>query len=520
MLLEKHEYFEIFANKKILMPINVSDISGYSQLIKDVLSLILECKGQIDFIVYDCSFNTKSKKSELDINARKVLNKILADYNTSSEIINLKNTLPSYWGLFHFNHDKNITILRGNSEILRSIHSLWFSKNWNTLNFSVKGFREKMTLNMDVKGYLAGKKIISQILERKKYEFVLIPNGKYPVQVGMKQQSELANCKVLFYEHDNQKVFLQKFQTQDFDSLSRSLNSWIDSTTESERKSWIEWSSKWLINQENNESQNIFLGNQKTVMPDWKLLANVESRIDSNLVTIFTNSLDEKYSNLPREMNGWNSQVEAILAAAERIRELGLKPHIRLHPNTQWKSVRELIEIVVPVSRAKISFQFPWEGPSTYWLIKNSKFIVTWGSTVALESLAKGIPAVNLGPSRYQHMNVIHVLNQMDLKCFEIGDLKVPNIERSLLAIYALKNYGIQNLSKNYSNQIGLKEISKPGFFQKILSTYNMLVLFLINPLKANSRNLHRMIIFLVGKERSRQIMIFTLKFLDNFNCK
>jgi hypothetical protein len=174
-----------------------------------------------------------------------------------------------------------------------------------------------------------------------------------------------------------------------------------------------------------------------------------------------------------------------------------------------------MVEIFKMLEIKKLSYQLPWEGPSTYWHLRNSKVIVTWGATVALEALADGVAAINLGPSRYRYASGITTVNEKSIKDINFENIEFPDRQRILLAIYALKNYGLQHDGLKELNAVDLNEKNRVRNFLKLfVYRVNMLKLFLFDPLKLSSRDFIRILSLVFGRKKAKIVFYFILKLI------
>jgi hypothetical protein len=147
-------------------------------------------------------------------------------------------------------------------------------------------------------------------------------------------------------------------------------------------------------------------------------------------------------------MNGWNSQEHAFVEVIEALRRINEKMIFRIHPNTANKSWYELISLIAAIKDLQIKIVLPWDEISTYSLLQNASKVVTWGSTVCLESTAMGIPTYNLGRTHYDTIIDVKILTpQMvannDFEPIQPGQLK------SKIAIFMTRNWGYKLPTQN-----------------------------------------------------------------------
>ncbi len=512
-----NDYVQDLTKKNVLIVVSNTNVRAYSSVLIDILNIVRFSEGSAKLVWYE-DVQKNSNKTYRYRSMIKEINQRSIEY--------CKNLETLYAGFVRFEECKNLDckpnlkidptsspnfLKTKNPELLRSIHADWFGKNLKTLSFSVEGRNEKKHFRFDIARYNLGFGLVNKYIQ--KVDVVILPNGKYPHQVGMKQAALESGKDIFFYERDNNRTFLQKFQTQDFEVLGKGLESWINSISKEEKHYWINWSEIWLAKQRLDMKQNIFLLSQDGENSKSIKIKDLFMKNYHKVIPIFTSSLDEKISNLPVDLNGWQSQVEAISICADQIKSQGFIPHVRLHPNLERKSLREMIEIFKVLEIKKLSYQFPWEGPSTYWLLRNSKLVVTWGATVALEALADGVSAINLGPSRYNYASGISTLNPKNIKDMSFENIKLPDRQRILLTIYALKNYGLQHIGLKELNAFDLNENDKVrNFIELFVNRVNMLKMFLFDPLKLSSRDFIRILSLVFGRKGAKTVFYFVLK--------
>ena len=518
--IKSNDYVSLLQQKKIMLALSIKNLYGYEGVLINVLEICKLSGARLQVVIYDDSYVNIIKNLLLFIRPSKKMESALAYCETITskykELVSIN---------FYSTHDSVLKapirlsssvlqILYSYPELYRSIHAAWYGSNLKTLHFSVKGIREKLLWREQLFKFNLGYNLVKEFSSRQDYGFVFVPNGKYPDQVGIKCGAKAMNLQVLYFEHDNRRTFLQPFQTQDVVRLSSALNNWTLSLKPSEVRNWVKWADDWIARQGSNSFQNQFLnfGSQFDVA-DTDLKYKLEEVINS-LIVIFTSSIDERVSNLSIDLNGWAPQSNAIVECAKKIRQDGFYPHVRLHPNMQWKSLRDLLELLKALEKSQISYQLPWEGPSTYWLLGSSKSVVTWGSTVALESMSMGIPTYNLGPSKYQEITGIMTFNDRTLHEFNFNFPISPDVKKAKLAIFATKNYGIQDQIHPIFNNYTEKTVKSILTFPK-KSSLVLLINVLKNPFNSSSRDFFRVLSFLCGPCTAKKILVKFSKFVN-----
>ena len=509
------DYVLKFDKKSILLLVSTRNIPGYTNVIWNILQSAQKANAVVNLVLFE------EKTSNFVYNflnlrkSKKLRQQVITQCNEIISTVGGDITLTFLAQKRQFNVLTQIINQRRSQiddELIRSIHGAWVGRNWKTMSFSVVGPREYISWCSELEKYNFGNNLVKNFFQEKFYDLVLVPNGRYPAQLGMKRAAVEKSSTVLFYERDNSKTFLQNFQTQDRESLSTYLSEWLKLTTESERALWKSWSNEWLINQRVDTRQNPFVWPGEKMKRESKFHDLIMNNSTSLVIPIFTSSVGERFSNLPRPLNGWKSQPDAVLACANKILADGLIPHVRLHPNLQWKSLREMAEIVVPLERAGISYQLPWEGPDSYYILEQSSTIITWSSTIALEALAIGKFAFNLDISAHQLISGIKTLNSYSLKDVNLTTGYSIDLDNVLLAVYACKNFGVEDWNNSKPNFASMTEVKSFFRFKKVWTSFTMIFGLIINPWKSNSRNLMRILIFFFGKKFSRKILIMILK--------
>lgn len=511
--LESKDYIKLLAQKKVLLPISVRNLYGYEGVILNILEICRLSKAKVHLIIYDdVNLNTR-RRLLLLIKYRTIVRQTLTYCESFTE--KFKDSVSvNFYSMQKSAQNSPVKssysvsqILKLCPELYRSIHATWFGRNWKTLSFHVKGPREKCSLRNEISKFNLGFTLIDELSRNNNYDFVFVPNGKYPDQVGIKYRSKTANFQILYFEHDNGRTFLQKFQTQNMKCMKSALRNWTKTLNSSEELKWINWADNWVLQQKTNSFQNQFLRHNSQFNISDKALKDHLDKIDKPLIVIFTSSIDERVSNLSIDLNGWASQGAAIVECAKKIKLDGFYPHVRLHPNMQWKSLRDLLEIIKFLEQINISYQLPWEGPDTYWLLEKSKSIVTWGSTVGLESMAMGIPTYNLGLSKYQDIVRIPTFTKSTLHRFNFNSPILPHVRKVKLAIFATKNYGLQDLIHTTLNNPHKKRIKLIKLLNK-KSSFIMMINMIQNPLKSSSRDVFRVLAFFFGSFAAKKILV------------
>lgn len=441
------DFERVFSNTRVLIAVSGIKSQKNANVLSELLLNFTSCRAQIDLVYCPVPMATISgrrfiyNRTDESRNVRQLLEEISRNCDTSF------NIFESSMQLADFDTVAQPDLSEIDEELLRSIRSVWMSQNLKSLNFKVTGKVETKLLKLNLAQYEFGKASVLKQYSVEEYDFVLVPNGRWPWEVGMKHGAELRKSKIMYYENgtrERESVFIEPFQTQDIESMNKYFKELIGRLDKSQQIEAISWASAWLKRQKSDPNLNpfVFLDVSKQVTP----IPRSKKRFleSSSLVPIFTSSIDERFSNLAMNFNGWQSQIDGIISISQRLVDTGRIPYVRIHPNAGWKSASELIEIIRKCKDNNIDFQLPWHGPNTYELISRAQMIITWGSTVSLESTAIGIPTFNLGRTRYDCSIDVQIVSKESLSKIDFAKTNDVDPRKTLIAIYITRHWGIE----------------------------------------------------------------------------
>ncbi len=289
---------------------------------------------------------------------------------------------------------------------------------------------------------------------------VMFFNGRYPAQAAVKEASEELGLPWFSIEHGStpsKSLHIEQFQTQDRERIQGFISSWSSNLNQKDLEKIDLLVKDWLLSQQTSLKQNSFLN----IKSEFKrMFMNNEQ-----LATIFTSSLHEEIS-----CPNWNNDNIRTLTAktithALELRKIGLRPIVRMHPNTGNGNWRDICILITSLRNHGVEYILPWEPISSYELADSSKVISTWRSTIGLEMLAIG-RSINL--LSQSHYDLVTSLAVIDERCDSIT--KVTEIhemsETATLAIYYYTNYGI-----------GIHELSQNGIINLGRETYSNILL-------------------------------------------
>jgi hypothetical protein len=418
----------------------------YPWHIASISKIIHQTGGSLTLLKYDnleykirkFDFRTRTPKNEKS--EKKYFKSLSEKYATRiimpGQIDLNKEQLDLIKQLKHLEDIKQINV-----ELFYSILSIWMSRELVTLQRRDLSTEEVKLMQNDILNYFRVVTLVDDSIKHNQTDLIIVPNGRYPDQVGIKHAAEKNAIEYFHFERcyrGKNHLFFQSFQTHDLTKMSEFYSRSLNTLTIQESEDAEKWAELWLFDQERSAMKNPFI----------QFANNIEKPVDITgevgLVPIYTSSIDERFSNLGINLNGWESQNQAISAISKRIQSLGYSTIVRIHPNAGWKSWRELIELIALLQEENLNFILPWETISSYKLMGNAPFVVTWGSTLALESTARSIPTYNLGLSKYDKLIDVEIISGDMLSVWKPDLNKQPSKVKSLLAIYITRNHGLK----------------------------------------------------------------------------
>ena len=306
----------------------------------------------------------------------------------------------------------------------------------------------------------------TSLLNAEEYDAVFFFNGRYPSQAAIKEAAEEIGVEWFAVEHGSvpgSSVHVEKFQTQDRDSIQSFIRSWSDRLRITDAEDFSRQSQLWLKRQQSDINQNPFL---RTNMNGSQFFTE-----GGKLATIFTSSLDEEIA-----CPGWGdddirSLMERTVRFSKKLISDGFNPIVVIHPNTGNKTWHDLSLMYKTFSNEGISFIPPWAEVSSYQLAHQSEVIATWRSTIGLEMIAKSVPINLLSVSQYDSLLQPCRIDDDVIGYCAIGD-EAPDSTLANLIIYYYSHHGYR--LESFLDEIPLgSEISN---FRKILLEGNLVL--------------------------------------------
>lgn len=316
--------------------------------------------------------------------------------------------------------------------------------------------------------------LISILKQNPEIKDVILFNGRFPDQAPIIEVSELKKVRWWALEHGSnpgKKFFLENFRTQDRRVFQDKVENLFTASSRNSKMNFEDIGLRWLKNQDSDPKQNEFLRLNQS---------NALRAPQKNLVGIYTSSLDEGIS-LP----GWNHDDIEILADKSfkiflKLRDSGLNPLLVVHPNTmnkKWHDLRILLRAFKDYEDCVI---YPWDAMSSYELLNQSKFVVTWRSTIGLEAVARGKNLILLSQSHYDTFLDIPIWENED--SIDLPENVDPDkLSKALFMLGYLSTRGIKLREFNKAEtKISLEIHKQLPLGSRLKSVKNKLRLFII----------------------------------------
>jgi len=274
------------------------------------------------------------------------------------------------------------------------------------------------------------------------FEFIVSLNGRYPFQSGIRDYCHSNSVRYVSLEHGQRhgvNMHLADFQPQEIRKLDRWIFERVSNSDQSNLGKITRVGENWLDKQETDGFQNIFLGREAPKNFD------KEGR---NLL-ICTSSLDERFSNLGVDLNGWDSQYQAYDSVIMRAVECDLEVTLKIHPNALNKSIRDLWRLYRSLSKWRsLRILSPWSDINVFDLIEKNEFFVTWGSSLMISAAKREKRGFLLGPTNFMSTLGVPVFDPSSVANLNFEDLGKLSKRKALVAAGIIRNWGydIQSL--------------------------------------------------------------------------
>lgn len=306
------------------------------------------------------------------------------------------------------------------------------------------------------------------VFSRKRFEFIVSLNGRYPFQSGIRNYCEVRHIRYVSLEHGQLhglNMHLSDFQPQEIRKLDEWINHRLSKAKEKDRQHVAEVGKSWLCKQESDIKQNIFL-----------TPSTHENYGDAKgNILLCTSSLDERFSNLGVDLNNWRSQFEAYNSVIKFSLDSSINVTLKIHPNSLNKAIVDLWRLYRQInSTHAIRIVSPWSKLNVFELIDQHEYFATWGSSLAISAAARGKKCFLLGPTNFMSTLKVPLISPEKITNLALHELETVDQTRVLMAAGVIRNWGydvksLRNSSRNYGYD---EEIAAFNFKEEISSAY------------------------------------------------
>jgi hypothetical protein len=265
-----------------------------------------------------------------------------------------------------------------------------------------------------------------QFLIQNQFDLIYVFNGRFIGPAAVQAAGKELGIPILYHERGSSKdkYYLEKFVPHDRERIGQKIKEvWKQAIHENMELAIAEANSFFINNRSGKEYSWVsFIKNQqKNSLP----VFNSERRI----VSYFSSS-DDEYEAL-RDLyrwEYWENQIDAVkhlINACQQMQNIDL--YIRIHPNMSNKSAQEL-KRWTDLSGVSVFVISPESEIDTYALIEASDVVTTAGSTVGIEAVYWGKPAIVLGPSTYDDLEAVYK----------------PKNDQELINLLSIKNLAVR----------------------------------------------------------------------------
>jgi hypothetical protein len=328
-------------------------------------------------------------------------------------------------------------------EYLNSVESLkeYYHKNYDigmaTLSSIISELRDPYIKISDYQNWFEkyisnGIALYDYFLESLKEvnpDFVFIFNGRFVYERALVRACEALNIKYCTHERGSSKSkYMLFFNTlpHDIDYYHKKILDTWENSQESDQKK-IEISQNFFNQRRNGQEQAwlSFTAEQRI----GELPKNFDAKYHN--IGIFLSSEDEFVAIDKSWENGFfQNQIFGLnqILKSGKIND-EIRFYIRIHPNS--KDLHSFLDQIRKFNSDKICVIEPDSEISTYTLIDNLDKIITFGSTVSVESVYWKKPTMIVGNSMYKKFDVSFLPKNLDEIFLWINNLKIQNNEPS-----------------------------------------------------------------------------------------
>lgn len=305
--------------------------------------------------------------------------------------------------------------------------------------------------------YIDSYEIVRSILARNKFSAVIVFNGRFASVKGAVVAAKEAEAKVFYHERGCSKnhFSLRSYQPHNRIALQQDILR------------------TWSRTPENEEvARSLYINKRKGVEKAWSsfvshhrqglsaaVVNDAKSKASSGKVIVYFSGSDDEYSSVDdafsRDLCEWSSQKDALIALSNAAAKHGHALVVRVHPHQQKKDHADRqswdnLDFIY--NQSSITIVDSSSPVSTYELIDAADIVVTYGSTVGIESVYWGKPSVLLGNSFYDQTgaSIYCPKNAKDLEAL-IADINHLTCDPSSSLPYAfyLSSFGNRFVAYN-----------------------------------------------------------------------
>ena len=257
--------------------------------------------------------------------------------------------------------------------------------------------------------YLATYLTAKEIFSKGEYRYLNIFNSRFLNERATKDAAVTLGIEVFEFEQINARsdsFGLFRGSVHDYDARAEQARTQYREAHASNIE-MTNYREEWIKKRISGELQNYTKRQTKSKLP------NIPS--DQKILSCFLSSFDELVLAGYVEKDSDLNQSNALKKLSEEIaKNIEWTLVIRCHPNmltrpkseqNYWKEMLKDIKCIVVM---------PEEDIDTYALIQESDLILTFGSTVAVEALALGVPSIVAGKSLYHGHGMVPTVTSIE----------------------------------------------------------------------------------------------------------
>lgn len=244
---------------------------------------------------------------------------------------------------------------------------------------------------------------------------VLIPNGRFPVDVVLASFFRQIGARTMFWEMDASHTgyFVSDWEIHRWSKATKSVGHYISKNLDDVEKA--DWSKAWLSSRQwvtSNPFSEYWSTDRSRPI--------IESKSAEKLAVFFSSSSDELGAIPANELAELCPQHLAARLQAQWLESNNFRLVIRIHPNLLNKPIRQFVrefQAFKGIARDFKNVQIipPWASTNSYDLLTQADLVLVHGSTIGLEASALGKRVITTQRTAYsQVIDVIEILEPKD----------------------------------------------------------------------------------------------------------